>query len=157
MRKFRFNLQKVLDYRETVEDKLMSELATIQAELDRATARLHDLMRARNRFREHMRQRLSGGSPDEIKQASEYLDELNNCLRAQASAVRRVTEARDGKLAEVLEASKDRKMLERLRDQRKTEHRSETEHQEQEFLDDIAGIHHSRTDAKADFLVGGLG
>lgn len=144
MRKFRFNLQRVLDYRETIEEKLLTELAAIRSQRDQELARLVEFTHARDLFREKMRRELAEGSSDDIKQAHRYLSQLMREVRIQDALVRRITERKDEKTAEVIEAAKDRKVLERLRDYKLLEHRREGETHEQKFLDDVASIRHNR-------------
>jgi len=155
MRKFRFNLQRVLDYRETIEEKLLTELAAIRTQRDQELARLVDLTHARDLFRGKMKQELAEGSSDDIKQAYRYLNELMRQVRIQDAAVRRITERKDEKTAEVIEAAKDRKVLERLRDYKLLEHRREGETHEQKFLDDVACIRHSRRKSGQNSASGG--
>jgi flagellar FliJ protein len=144
MRRFRFSLQRVLDYRESVEKKMLAELAVIQADLDREVAYLQELIHARNCFQNDMREHLKKSSSDEIKHAYVYLDSLNNCISSQKCTVEHLSEARNRKLEEVMAAAKERKILERLKDHKKREHTRTVERLEQAFLDDIAGVRHSR-------------
>lgn len=144
MRKFKFNLQRVLDYRESIEEKLLMELAAVRARHDREVAKLAEITRHRDRFRRRMKERLSAGDPEEIRRAHHYMEDLVRQIKAQQVAVTEAAEARQSKTAEVVEAAKDRKVLERLRDYRLVEHTSETRALEQKFLDDVASIRSNR-------------
>lgn len=147
MRKFKFNLQRVLDYRESIEEKLLMELAAVRARHDREVAKLAEISRHRDRFRRRMKESASGGraDADEIRRAHLYMDDLVRQIRAQQVAVTEAEEARQRKTTEVVEAAKDRKVLERLRDYRLVEHTSETRALEQKFLDDVSSIRSNRT------------
>jgi len=143
MRKFRFNLQRVLDYRRTIEDALLTELAAIQGELERESSRLAELVQARDTFRQQMREHLAGGDPEDIRRAHSYLQQLGKQVSAQQANVRRIKDRKERKTDEVIEAARERKVLERLREQKVVQHRRETERQEQNFLDDLACIRYT--------------
>ncbi len=145
MRKFKFNLQRVLDYRESIEEKLLSELAAARAQHDREIQKLTEITHARDQFRRRMRRHLTGGDADEIKRAHFYLNDLVRQVQSQEQAVHRAEEVKNRKTAEVVEASKDRKVLERLRDYKLVEYTSEFHSQEQKFLDDLASIRSNRS------------
>ncbi len=149
MRKFEFNLQRVLDYRESIEEKLLGELAAVRAEHDREVGKLTAMMRARDSFRKKMKRQLSAGSPDEIRTAYFYLNDLVRQIQSQEVNVMRAAEQKNRKTAEVVEASKDRKVMERLRDYKIVEHRVETQAQDQKFLDDLSSIRTNRARSRA--------
>ena len=144
MRKFKFNLQRVLDYRESIEDKLLMELVVARARHDQEISKLADITRRRNRYRRRMRDQMSSGDAEAIRCAQHYMEDLVSQIKAQQVAVMDAEEIRDRKTQEVIEASKDRKALERLRDYRLVEHTSEMRSLEQKFLDDVTSIRSNR-------------
>jgi len=155
MRKFRFNLQRVLDYRQTVEDALLAELAAIQAEHARESARLTEMTHARDQFKERLKEQLAAGGPEDIKRGYAYLQQLAKQVSAQQALLRRIKERKDRKTQEVLEAAKERKALERLRDHKVNEHRRESERQEQKFLDDVGCIRYVHRKRGGNYAAGG--
>lgn len=155
MRKFQFNLQRVLDFRETIEDKLLGELAASRAQHDREFEKLSQIMRARDQFRRKMRKQLAGSDPDAIRRAYFYLNDLVRQVQSQELAVMSAAEQRNMKTAEVLDASKDRKVMERLKDYKLVEYKSEMQSQEQKFLDDLASIRSNRLKVPRDATNGG--
>lgn len=155
MKKFTFNLQRVLDYRQTLEDRLLGELGAIQAELEREQSILADLTQQRDSFRSDLTRQLSSGNADEIKEAYQYLTQLSRQVVLQEVSVYQAEGKKDRKMAEVVEASKERKVLEMLKEQKVLEHRKEYERQEQKFLDDIAGIKFGRSRSSSDCVSGG--
>lgn len=156
MKKFDFKLQKLLEYRRGIEDKLLGELAAIRAEHEREMIMLQQMTKERNSFREKMKHQLSKGSAEDIMQAYHYLNELSRRLEGQKITLRQVGEQRDNKTSQVVEAAKDRKALERLREHKRAEYRRELEADEQKFLDDIACIRHRSNNATADRVSGGV-
>lgn len=142
MKTFRFGLQRVLNYRETVEDALMTELAAITHEYELETGRLHHLRRSLNAFRDGMKEKLDQGDPEAIRQSQNYLQVLLERVERQRLVVEQVGRRKEEKTCEVVEASKDRQVLDRLREIKAGEHRVEILADEQKFLDDLAGMRH---------------
>ena len=144
MRRFKFGLQRVLDYRQTLEDKLLGELGAVQAEHERESGRLTEMSDKRESFKDNMRDMLASGDPEEIRQANAYFNDLTLRMLVQRARVAEIGERKDKKMAEVVEAAKERKALERLCEYKVAEHRQEAEQQEQKFLDDLASIRYGR-------------
>jgi len=156
MRKFRFNLQRALDHREMIEDIRLAELAAIVSEHERELARHAEMERSRNVFSLKIRNGSFRDDPDEMRRAREYLHCLAELVQAQEDRVKTIAEQRDIKTLEVMEASKDRKALDRLREYKLAAHRLETQRLEQAFLDDVAGVRHRRQKGRAQASTGGL-
>ena len=155
MRKFKFNLQRVLDYRETVEESLVVELAAIRMDYEREMENLLRLTHARDTFAEKLRMGLVSPDPEEMKNAYRYQQELLKQVAAQEIVAQQLEEKRDKKLAQVVSASKERKTLDRLRANKAKSHRREELQQEQEFLDDVAGAQYKRNPQSAHYATGG--
>lgn len=142
MKAFRFNLQRVLSYRETIEDALMAELAAIGREYEHEVGRLQQMRLAREAFRERMKHKLEQGDPEVIRRAHGYLVLLSERIDEQEEIVCEVRRKKDDKTAEVVAASKDRQILDRLKEIKAGEHRLEMLSEEQRFLDELAGVRH---------------
>ncbi|MHB0912667.1 MAG: flagellar export protein FliJ [Armatimonadota bacterium] len=155
MKKFRFNLQRVLDYRKTSESRLMSELAVVRNEYEMQTAKLAGFIGLRDLCRDKLKRQLVEGDPEKIKETHNYLNELSWKVNSQEIEVERAAERERDKLAEVVLAAKDRRMIELLRDQKRLEHKHEVERQEQNFLDEIACMQSTRASLSQDFAPGG--
>jgi flagellar protein FliJ len=140
MKTFSFSLQRLLDYKRTLEDLLMAELATIRAEHIHERGRLLDMIDARDVFARGIKKTLLSGNVDDIKRVHKYMQELSTRVAAQEEKVRMILEKRDRKTEELVEAANERKSLERLRERKAEEHRMEQERAAQIFLDDVAGI-----------------
>jgi len=144
MKAFRFSLQRVFNYRETVEEALLAELAQIRSAYDREMDRLNEIVNTRQVFRDAMRSELACGDPEYIRRAYHFLEDLSVQVQTQENAVKKLEQKKQTKTAEVVEASKDRKVLEKLRDTKAQEHTRQALREEQVFLDDLAGIGHQR-------------
>ncbi len=142
MRAFQFNLQRVLNYRETVEDALLAELGAIAHEHEREIGRLERIRAAHASFCDRMKETLVQDDPDSIRQAHGYLALLSERIADQEQVVEQIARRKDEKTAEVVEASKDRQILDRLKEIKASEHRREMLGEEQRFLDDLASVRH---------------
>lgn len=144
MRRFNFSLQRLLDYKQTVEDALLVELAALRAEHAREKTALAEMKSAKEIFARRAKRILVTGDGEQIRRAYAYLQDLGNRIVAQDAKVKQVAVKVDEKMSDVIEASKERKALDRLREQKQVEHRLESLRLDQVFLDDIASTRHGR-------------
>ena len=136
MRKFAFALQSVFDHRERIEEKRRQTLAAKQRELEAAQARLDVLD---GEFRSHaevLRRDHRSLSTEDLRLHYGHLDYLDRAITAQIRVVAERRVAVERAHAELLAASKDRKILEKLKEHRLEEYRDEERRVEQNELDD---------------------
>ena len=136
MKPFSFSLEKVLSLRKYRED-------VAKIELGRAIGILADLENrllalAEERARAAAAQFSPGNSAAQIQQYMYYLLRLDNTkeqlLREAALAAQKVEEAREL----FIEASRERKVLDKLKEKRQKEYRKEFFAEEIKILDDIS-------------------
>ena len=135
MKPFVFSLEKVLGLRKYNEDEKKIELGRAIAVLTELEGRINVL--ARERARAAGAQFSPGNSAALIQQYMYYLLRLDNTmeqlLEEAALAEMKVEEAREA----YVEASKERKVLDKLKDKRYKEYRKEMIAAETKVLDDI--------------------
>ena len=145
MKKFRFALQPVLAQRERVENDLKAALAARQRELDAAQAELDGF---NARFRAHS-EMLRGEhrtlAAEDLRLHYAHVAFLDRAIDAQLGVVAARRAEVDRARAAVLEASKDRKAVEKLKERRRDAHAEEERRVEQNDLDDANARRHSRT------------
>lgn len=142
-----FRLQALLDYRRQLEDEQMRALAEVTVE----EQRVRDAITALDRHREEQTAALAalvaGGTFDAegYTQRAAYLDAIGLALDQQAAALEaaaaRVRERREA----LVEALKDRRVLERLRDRQAEEAAVEGGRHEARGVDDMMMTRHQRT------------
>ncbi|RJQ11860.1 MAG: flagellar export protein FliJ [Dehalococcoidia bacterium] len=142
-----FRLRSLLDYRRQLEDEQMRALAEVTAE----EQRVRDAIAALDRHREDQTAALAAlmtsGTFDAggYTQRASYLEaigiELDQQVAALEAAAARVSEQR----AALVEALKDRRVLERLRDRQAAEAAIEDGRQEARVVDDMTTSRHQRT------------
>jgi flagellar FliJ protein len=136
MKPFAFSLEKVLDLRKYREDEAKIELGRAIGVLAELESRLSVL--GQERARAAAAQFSPGNTAAMIQQYMYYLLRLDNTkeqlLKETAMAELKVEEAREAFLA----ASRERKVLDKLKEKRQKEYRKEVFAAETKMLDDIS-------------------
>ena len=137
MKPFVFNLEKILGLRKYREDETKIELGKAVGILAELESRIFSI--AEERTRAAAAQFRTGNSGAQIQQYMFYLLRLDNLkeqlLKEAAMAELKVEEARNV----FIEASRERKVLDKLKEKRKKEYRKEMFAEETRTLDDISG------------------
>lgn len=137
MKRFAFRLQRVLDLRARAEDEAKQELAKAVGVLVGIEQRLKEtaeeiVRAAKDRFK-------GGRSVAELRASELYLVRLEktkqSLLEAAAKAELEVQRRREV----FVEASRERKVIEKVQDKKKAEHKKAAEKEEAQRLDEIAG------------------
>jgi flagellar FliJ protein len=135
MRPFKFNLEKVLDLRKFHEDEAKIELGRTIAVLTELENNI--LALGQERVRAAAAQFRQGNNAAIIQQYMLYIIRLDNTkeelLKEAAMAELKVEEAREA----FIEASRERKVLDNLKEKREKEHRKEMLKEEAKSLDEI--------------------
>ncbi len=135
MKRFRFRLQRILDIRDQIRDELRQELGRRNQELLHQESILKGLEDELRQLR--IKQ-------DGIITASELLLTGAYALRVQQLIERQVAKVEEARLAVVearekyIQANKDAKALEMLKDKKKEEYQQELLHEENNQLDEVA-------------------
>lgn len=141
-----FRLQALLDYRRQLEDEQMRALAEVTVEEQRVRDAISALHRHREEQMHALAALVAGGTFDAegYTQRAAYLDAVGQALDQQA-AVLEATAARVRERREALvEALKDRRVLERLRDRQAEEAAVEDGRHEARGVDDMMMTRHQR-------------
>lgn len=146
-KRFRFTLQPVLEHRERIEDEKQQVVAQKQRHFDAAQAELN---RLNDEFRRHsalLRDQHRAFDGEELRMHYAHLQYLDRVIIAQIRVVAERRVALDRARAELLEASKDRKVVEKLKERRRETHAAEAQRVEQNELDDSNARRHGRAQA----------
>ena len=139
MKRFRFNLQKALDLRAYREQDAEIELGRAISRFTELTNRLKVL--AEERFRAAADRFARSNSAEDMLAYERYITRLDSqkeeLLKEAAAAELTVNEKREAYLA----ASKDRKVLDKLREKRFGEYRKLALREEVKLTDDAASGH----------------
>lgn len=136
MGKFRFALEPVLGHRERIEEEKQGVLATRQRELKDAEDELARLNGEFKRYSTALREEHATLSSDELRWHYAHLEFLDRCMTMQHGIIFQRRAAVDRARQDLVAASKDRKVIEKLKDRRFEEHQAFEASQEQKELDD---------------------
>ena len=144
MKKFAFALQPVLEHRERIEDEKQQTLAVRQRAVDEAE---RELKRLNDEFRTNtaeLRTKHKDLDADELRLYYAHLQFIDRCIVAQIRVVAERRVELDRARTDLLVASKDRKVVEKLKDRRREAHELEEMRVEQNELDDTNARRYSR-------------
>ena len=149
MKRFKFSLAPVLELRERVEDEKQQALAARQLELKAAQDELARLNADFKRYSNALRDGHGSLSTDELRWHYAHLEYLDRRMVMQHATIAARKREVDRARADLMEASKDRKAIEKLKDKRLQEHRQLEAANEQKELDDSNARRHGRSSAAA--------
>jgi flagellar FliJ protein len=136
MRKFKFALDPVLGHRERIEDEKQQTLAARQLELQAAEDELARLNGDFKRFSTVLREDHAALATEELRWHYAHLEFLDRCITMQYGVISQRRAAVDRARLDLIEASKERKVMEKLKSKRFQEHRALEAAFEQRELDD---------------------
>lgn len=142
MRRFRFSLETVLKVKRQVEKQRLLELAQVQAQRDGLLRNLSEAERNLAELNtEQAGQRLGKldlNAETWFRQRHLRLNQVIRMLRRNLAENEVLLEAARAK---VVEAARERKVLEKLEEQQRLEHQLKSNREEQGFMDELA--HHA--------------
>jgi flagellar protein FliJ len=133
---FTYNLQSVLEYRQTIEEKKLTEFSEAERNLQKEKERLNGIREQQQALVNELKalRNMECDSRD-IALSLKYTEELQKRENRQTEAVRQATAMFEEKRKELLEAVKKRKMME-----------THKEHQFQEYKTDLISAERRETD-----------
>ena len=136
MAKFKFTLEPVLEHRERIEDEKQQVLAERLRELQAAEDELARLNGEFKRYSTALREDHAKLSSDELRWHYAHLEFLDRCMTMQHGIIFQRRAAVERARADLVAASKERKVIEKLKDRRFEEYQALEAAQEQKDLDD---------------------
>ncbi|MCL6471318.1 MAG: flagellar export protein FliJ [Firmicutes bacterium] len=145
MPKFKFKLQPVLHHRRKKEDILKKELADIKRVFKIEKAVLEELKQKLTRLHNDFRaKQQTSPDPAEAAAYSNYIDKVERDIEMQLIKLSEIASEVKRSQERLIEASKDKKILEKLYDKQYEEFQKEFARVEQGVIDELATIRHNR-------------
>jgi len=136
--KFKFKFDTVLKHRKLLEDKEAKEFYKRHSKLDKETATLNDLL---NRYKDSQtelaRKKEQGIDIAELKIYYTYMNALKLDIRAQRIKVKQADAKKEEQRKELVKAQKNKKVIDKLKENKINEFKEEERTQDLKTLDDI--------------------
>lgn len=147
MKKFQFRLQVVLDIKEKLLEQKLLELSKVQRGLQEAIQKQKTLENYQIEINQALLRVFQSGNDLDLVEVQRYKDFINKLLvdiSSQKVVVQNITKLLDVKRREVNEVLKEKKVLEKLKENQKKRYYQEFEQYQRNELDDIASSRYMR-------------
>ena len=135
MKAYSFSMEKVLEWRESLEKSSMEKFAVSQNELNQAKMILTNLTREYDVAKEKA---LRCKRINELRQLQLYKADLEDRIENQHEIIERKTKELEDIRQELVAAQKDRKIMEKLKERDYSNYLEKVNADEQKFLDEMA-------------------
>ncbi len=139
MKKFRYRLEPILKIKSHTEKQRQKEHAVALQQVYRQKEQLSEIDRERERTFEFQRSRLQGPiRTHQLLAGSRYLVRLKRDTMTGSELLKGLEREAERKRLQLVEASKQRKIYEKLRERQETKFNQEVEQHERKTLDELA-------------------
>lgn len=138
MKKFRFSLDKVLEYKRQVLGLMKSELSRLQLKLRETEKKIEDINREFEENSKNLTAKMRNGMPSHtIAVYKDYLGRLNRRVISLAEEKKKIANAMAAKRKEIVKMNSDISGLERLRDKQLGEYHAEEIKEQELFIEEF--------------------
>lgn len=142
---FKFKLQSVLEYRLNVEEKILNEFSDLKRDLEEKKAVLNALIDERKGLMDQLRDMQSVAMrADDIASLIAYVEKIRKKETEQKNILHQAKEQLEKKRQELMEAVKNRKVMENLKDKHAEEYRRNLNELEQKNSDEMSMLKFGR-------------
>ncbi len=147
MAKFVFNLSGLLNIKEKLEEQKKLEFGKAISDLERKKQRKLELLHEKEQCIVSFRTRINEGiSPHEVALHNDYIELLKKQIKEQQHLIDKAKHFAEEKRLELVEAVKEHKMFETLRENKYTVYLKEEQLAEQKFVDEITSYKYTTLD-----------
>ena len=135
---FKYKLEPILSLKEKMEDNKKRELGLANQSYERAKAEKAKLVETRNKAYEEAKiQNNNKVNIEHLKQLNKYLNYMKHEIHLKEQEVIKAAIKVDEKRSELIEAVKERKILENLKELKLEEYKEEESKKENNIIDEI--------------------
>lgn len=141
----KFKLQSVLDYRLIIEEKLQNEFSDARRLLEEQKTVLRGIIEERNKMMENLRNlQRNLVRADDVATIMNYVESLKIRENEQDKIIKMGEELVEKKRQEMMEAVKNRKIMENLKEKHTEEYRKAVNAREQQISDEMNTLKYNR-------------
>lgn len=141
---FKFRLENYLGVKEKIEEQRKLDYGKALRKLDEEKKLLEYFYGKKKSLIFAMRNSINSGVKSaELKRYNEYISYIKNKIEEQETAVKNAEEFAENKRLELVEAMKERKMLDVLKDNDRAEYNREQLLKEQKIVDEIVSYQYN--------------
>lgn len=147
MKKFQFRLQVVLDIKEKLLEQKLLELSKVQRGLQEAVQKQRTLEGYQQEINEALMNVFQSGNDLDLVEVQRYKDFINKLIvdiSNQKVVIQNISKVLELKRKEVNEIIKEKKVLEKLKENQKKKYYQSYEHYQNRELDDISSARYAR-------------
>lgn len=142
---FKFKLQSILEYRLNVEEKIQGEFSNVKRYLEEQKDVLNALISEREELMDELRTMQRGTMrSDDIATLVAYVEAVREKEKVQMDVIEKAAENMEAKRMELVEAVKNRKVMENLKEKHAEEYRKNINETEQKNSDEMAVLKFGR-------------
>lgn len=136
---YKFALEPVLNHREFLEKKLQAELGALKKVAEEEQRRMRAYKKAKNTFLEELKQKQSQSmTMSEIMLYVSFVERLSKDIEKQKEKVADVEKKLEKGVEDLIEAKKNKKTLEKIKNNKAKEYHNALLKKEQAFLNEVA-------------------
>ncbi|PKN06360.1 MAG: flagellar export protein FliJ [Deltaproteobacteria bacterium HGW-Deltaproteobacteria-7] len=144
---FKFKLQSVLEYRLNIEEKILNEFSDLKRYLAEQEAALKALIVERNELMNDLRSMQNAMiRVEDITALVTYIENIRLKEKERKNIIHQAEEKVEKKRQELMEAVKNRKVMENLKDKHAEEYRKNLNELEQKISDEMSVLKFGRRD-----------
>ncbi|SLM29257.1 FliJ [Desulfamplus magnetovallimortis] len=145
MKKFSFKLQAVLKYRKHLENLARQEAMKALMDVNECRQMIEQMHKERQTLAEHIDRETARGIPALLfRQYNDYMDSIENDIAFKEQEYVHLQKQLETKQQQLTKKSVDRKVIERLREKKRSEYIEEMVAEEQKIADDISSLKKAR-------------
>lgn len=145
MAKFNFKLQSFLGLKQKIEDQKKNEYGKAIKVLEEEKAKKNKLLNQYLNTINQMKQKIIEGiKPNELQQYNNFISYILKAIQQQEEVIIKAQDLVDKKREELVNAMKDRKMIETLKEHKYEEYVKEEKKLEQKVIDEIVSFKYNK-------------